>query len=144
MDEVIYITEKELEDILEEEKKNLKEGRIYLILEASEENEDLFSMICLDRTKNNEDGTSSVCQTIAKGLVHLLASNSEEIFNLGQTVLDHEPHKENNVVPFDASSAKDNVVSLDTYRKEKHNPSEKGYVTVTFSFNDDENDDESA
>jgi len=144
MDDTPHITDEELEDVLREERENLKEGRIYLILEASEEDETFFSMLCLDTTKNNKDGTSSVCQTLAKGLVHLISESSNDIFDLGQAVLDHEsPNKETNVVTFDGLFVEDNVVSLDNYRKDKHtkqtitNP-ETGAVTVTFSFNDDE------
>ena len=143
MDDTPHMTDEELGDILREERKNLKEGRIYLILEASEEDETFFSMLCLDTTKNTKDGTSSVCQTLAKGLVHLISDSSNDIFDLGQEALDHEAHKETNVVPFNGLFVEDNVVSLDNYREEKHtkqtitNP-ETGAVTVTFSFDDDE------
>ncbi len=118
--------------IIENEKKDLKDNRIYLVMEDTKEDD--FFMYCLDKT-NNEDGPASICQVLAKGLVSILQNNANDIYSLGEQLLEEEEYE------------KSNIVSLDSYRRKEYGEKifrktdDDDHMTITVTLEDDEGDD---
>ena len=135
------ITGDELNAIIEEEKVLLKDNRVYLILELDDRGKDLFSMFCLDTTKNNKDGTANICQIIGRGLTDLISYSGEDIYEFGKKLIEQDAREENN------------VVALDSYRNQEYRESifadgdddedeEEGTTEITFSFKKKDDGDE--
>ena len=79
------IAGKELQKLIDREKKDLKQGRVYLILEQGEDKNE-FSMLCLDTVGNKgEEPTAS--QIIAAGVVNIVENSAEAIFELGEEIM---------------------------------------------------------
>ena len=135
------ITGDELNAIIEEEKVLLKDNRVYLILELDDRSKDLFSMFCLDTTKNNKDGTANICQIIGRGLTDLISYSGEDIYEFGKKLIEQDALEANN------------VVALDSYRNQEYrddifadddNEEEEDTTEIAFSFkkNDDGDEDD--
>lgn len=116
--------------IVENEKEGLKDNRVYIVIEDTDV--DRFFMFCLDKT-NNEDGPATICQVIAKGLVHILQNNAEEIHSLGEKLLEEEEYSKNNIISLDSYRNNDYAQNL---FKEK----DDDYLTVTMTLEDDDDD----
>ena len=116
--------------IIETEKKDLKDNRVYIVIEDTDV--DRFFMFCLDKT-NNEDGPATICQVIAKGLVHILQNNAEEIHSLGEKRLGEEGYSTNSIISL--ASYRDNDYAQNLF-KEK----DDDYLTVTMTLEDDDDD----
>ena len=119
--------ESEIGDIVQEEKKNLKDDRVYLVLQLDGEDQELFSMFCLDTTKDDVNDNPNVVQVIGRGLTDLLSHDLEGILQLGYQGIEADKHKDSN------------IVWLDSYRKPKEEDQEDPTV-ITFAFKDEEED----
>lgn len=118
--------------IIETEKKELKDNRVYLVMENTGDEEDQFFMFCLDKT-NNDDGPANMCQVLAKGLVHILQNSAEEVYSLGEKLLEEEEYSESN------------IISLDSYRNQEHTldlftEKDREHLTVTVTLEDEDDD----
>tara|TARA_R100000988_G_scaffold98988_1_gene67599 strand:- start:420 stop:779 length:360 start_codon:yes stop_codon:yes gene_type:complete len=116
--------ENELNEILQEERKLLKDNRVYLVLELNEEDPTTFSMFCLDTTPDNPQKEPNVCQVIGRGLTDILSNDVEGLLDLGHQGIER-----------DKISVGDNVINLDSYRKKKEETTQ-----ITFSFEDGDKD----
>ena len=119
--------EHQINDIVQEEKKLLKDDRVYVVLQLDEENKELFSMFCLDTTKNDPTEAPNVIQVVGRGLTDLLSHDLEGVLDLGYQGLERDKQKDSN------------IVWLDSYRssEEKQDP-----TVITFAFKDEDNEDE--
>tara|TARA_R110000824_G_scaffold86683_2_gene214302 strand:- start:47 stop:379 length:333 start_codon:yes stop_codon:yes gene_type:complete len=97
-----------INEILHEERKLLKDNRVYLVLELNEEDPDTFSMFCLDTTPNAPDKNPNVCQIIGRGLTDILSNDVEGLLDLGAQAIEK-----------DNRNVGGNVISLDSYRKKE-------------------------
>ncbi len=118
--------EDKINEILHEERKLLKDNRVYLVLELNEEDPTTFSMFCLDTTPNAPDKDPNICQIIGRGLTDILSNDVEGLIDLGTQAIEK-----------DNRNVGGNVVSLDSYRSTKEKP-----TTITFAFEDDDKEDE--
>ena len=117
--------ENELNGILEEERKLLKDNRVYLVLELNEEDPTTFSMFCLDTTSDDPQKKPNVCQVIGRGLTDIISNDLEGLLDLGHEGIER-----------DKKGVEDNVVNLDSYRKKE----EEDTTQITFSFEDGDKD----
>ena len=117
--------ENELNGILEEERKLLKDNRVYLVLELNEEDPTTFSMFCLDTTADDPQKEPNVCQVIGRGLTDIISNDLEGLLDLGHEGIER-----------DKKGVGDNVINLDSYRKKE----EEDTTQITFSFEDGDKD----
>lgn len=118
--------------IVENEKEGLKDNRVYLVMENTDDSVDQFFMFCLDKT-NNDDGPANMCQVLAKGLVHILQNSAEEVYSLGQKLLEEDEYSESNIISLD--SYRNNDYAQNVF-KEK----DREHLTVTVTLEDEDDD----
>ena len=100
--------EDRINEILQEEKKLLKDNRVYLVLELNKEDTETFSRFCLDTTANDPKTEPNICQVIGRGLTDIISNDVESLLDLGYQALERDDRKVGG-----------NVVSLDSYRPEE-------------------------
>lgn len=118
--------------IVENEKEGLKDNRVYLVMENTDDSVDQFFMFCLDKT-NNDDGPANMCQVLAKGLVHILQNSAEEVYNLGQKLLEEDEYSESNIISLDSYRNND-------YAKNVFKEKDREHLTVTVTLEDEDDD----
>tara|TARA_R100000234_G_scaffold57654_1_gene34861 strand:+ start:378 stop:782 length:405 start_codon:yes stop_codon:yes gene_type:complete len=118
--------------IVENEKEGLKDNRVYLVMENTDDSIDQFFMFCLDKT-NNDDGPANMCQVLAKGLVHILQNSAEEVYSLGQKLIEEDEYSESNIISLD--SYRNNDYAQNVF-KEK----DREHLTVTVTLEDEDDD----
>ena len=136
------ITGDELNAIIEEEKVLLKDNRVYLILELDDRGKDLFSMFCLDTTKNNKDGTANICQIIGRGLTDLISYSGEDIYEFGKKLIEQDALEENNVVALDSYRNQEYRKSIFSDGDDKDEDDDTTEITFSFKKNDDGDEDD--
>ena len=105
---------------VEEEKRHLKEDRVYIVLQLDKEDKEQFSMLCLDTTKDDVDKKPNVVQIIARGITDLLSHDLDGLLDLGLQGIERDKQKNSN------------IVWLDSYRP----PEEDDPTVITFAFED--------
>ena len=116
--------ENKINEILQEERKLLKDNRVYLVLELNEEDPTTFSMFCLDTTSDDPKKDPNFCQVIGRGLTDILSNDVEGLLDLGHEGIERDKRDRGG-----------NVVELESYRAKKNDTTQ-----ITFSFEDGDKD----
>tara|TARA_R100001163_G_C5058080_1_gene194635 strand:- start:617 stop:985 length:369 start_codon:yes stop_codon:yes gene_type:complete len=114
------VDEDKVNEVVEEEKRHLKEDRVYIVLQLDKEDKEQFSMLCLDTTKDDVDKKPNVVQIIARGITDLLSHDLDGLLDLGLQGIERDKQKNSN------------IVWLDSYRP----PEEDDPTVITFAFED--------
>jgi len=101
----------------DEETKDLKNGRVYIVLQDSETKEDFFKVMIFDTTESQDSADADISSkstsfVVANGLFSILANSPMHVFDEGVEMI-----LQNYYDDLAQNSSTDNVVNFTEFKK---------------------------